>query len=85
MTFATYKSGAIQKSASFEPSEYRRSIADMFGVLDAAAQRELIDRLALVPRHIHELASKGLIADRVVGHPVARQANAPRKAAANRG
>ncbi|HOZ26424.1 MAG TPA: hypothetical protein PLH23_01405 [Hyphomonadaceae bacterium] len=34
----------------------------MFGVLDASQQRDLVDKFALLPRHIHQLASSGLIA-----------------------
>ena len=34
----------------------------MFGVLDASQQRDLVDKFALLPRHIHKLASSGLIA-----------------------
>jgi hypothetical protein len=55
----------VQPKASFEPGAYRRSIADMFGVLDRDAQREFVDRLAVLPRHIHRLAQQGLIADPV--------------------
>jgi len=52
----------IRSDATFEPSTYRRSIADLFGVLDARQQRDLIDKVALLPRHIHRLAVSGLIA-----------------------
>jgi len=48
---------------TFEPAAYRRSIAEMFGVLDVESQRQMVDRLALLPRHIHRLATQGLIAD----------------------
>ena len=52
----------VRPDATFEPSTYRRSIADLFGVLDAGKQRDLAERVALLPRHIHKLASEGLIA-----------------------
>jgi len=48
--------------ATFSPAAYRKSIADMFGALDLKAQRDLIDRIAILPRHIHAMASKGEIA-----------------------
>jgi len=51
--------------AAFEPAAYRRSIAEMFGVLDVESQRQMVDRLALLPRHIHRLATEGLIANPV--------------------
>lgn len=47
---------------AFEPAAYRKSIADMFITLDLAAQRDLADRFAVLPRHIHAMAQKGLIA-----------------------
>jgi hypothetical protein len=47
---------------AFEPAAYRKSIAEMFGTLDPAAQRDLADRFAVLPRHIHAMAQKGLIA-----------------------
>lgn len=53
---------SVRSDATFEPSVYLKSIADLFGVLDARQQRDLADRVALLPRHIHQLASKGLIA-----------------------
>ncbi|HEV7693551.1 MAG TPA: hypothetical protein VGO52_22140 [Hyphomonadaceae bacterium] len=52
----------VRSDATFEPFTYRRSIADLFGVLDAGKQRDLAERVALLPRHIHKLASEGLIA-----------------------
>ena len=52
----------VRPDATFEPSAYRRSIAELFGVLDAGKQRDLAERVALLPRHIHKLASEGLIA-----------------------
>ena len=52
----------VRSDATFEPSAYLKSIADLFGVLDARQQRDLADRVALLPRHIHQLASDGLIA-----------------------
>jgi hypothetical protein len=52
----------VRSDATFEPSQYRRSIAELFGVLDARQQRDLVERIALLPRHIHNLASNGLIA-----------------------
>ena len=58
---------SVQKRASFQPRAYRRSIADMFGLLEPKAQRELVDSLAILPRHIHRLAQQGLIADEEAG------------------
>lgn len=52
----------VRSDATFSPSAYRKSIADMFGVLDARQQRELVEKFAVLPRHIHQLASNGLIA-----------------------
>lgn len=54
---------AVRPDASFVPAAYRRSIADMFGTLPPEQQRELVDRLAVLPRHIHSLATRGMIAD----------------------
>lgn len=48
--------------ATFSPAAYRKSIADMFGALDRSAQRDLVDSIAILPRHIHAMASKGEIA-----------------------
>jgi hypothetical protein len=59
----------VKSSASFEPGAYRKSIADMFGVLAPDQQREFVDRLAVLPVHIHRLASDGMIADRTVREP----------------
>ena len=53
---------SVRSDATFEPSAYLKSIADLFGVLDARQQRDLADKVALLPRHIHQLASNGLIA-----------------------
>jgi hypothetical protein len=53
------KTGA---NSAFEPAAYRKSIAELFGSLDVAAQRDLADRIAVLPRHIHAMAQKGLIA-----------------------
>jgi hypothetical protein len=53
---------SVRSDATFEPSAYLKSIADLFGVLDARQQRDLAERVALLPRHIHQLASDGLIA-----------------------
>ena len=61
---------SIRPNATFEPASYRKSIADLFGVLDVREQRDLAERIALLPRHIHSLASDGLIA---VGRDFARQ------------
>ena len=47
---------------AFEPAAYRQSIAEMFSSLDVTAQRELADRISVLPRHIHDMARKGLIA-----------------------
>ncbi len=56
------RASSVRSDATFDPSTYLRSIADMFGVLDARQQRDLADRVALLPRHIHQLATDGLIA-----------------------
>lgn len=48
--------------SNFSPIAYRKAIADMFGALDASAQRDLVERIAILPRHIHAMASKGEIA-----------------------
>ena len=53
---------SVRNDATFSPSTYRKSIAEMFGVLDASQQRELVDKLALLPRHVHRLAASGQIA-----------------------
>ena len=53
----------IQPKAWFEPGAYRSYVADAFTGLDRAAQRELVERLQVLPRHIHRLAVQGLIAD----------------------
>jgi hypothetical protein len=52
----------VRSDATFQPSAYRKSIAELFGVLDARQQRDLADKVALLPRHIHSLATSGLIA-----------------------
>jgi hypothetical protein len=49
------------RASAFEPVAYRKAIAEMFGALDAGAQRELVERIAVLPRHIHAMASKGEI------------------------
>ena len=53
---------SVRSDATFSPSDYRRLIAEMFGALDARQQRDLVDKFALLPRHIHKLATSGLIA-----------------------
>jgi hypothetical protein len=58
---AQHMSKSVKSNATFSPHEYRRSIAEMFGALDARQQRDLVDKFALLPRHIHRLASDGLI------------------------
>lgn len=57
---------------SFEPAAYRKSIADMFGMLPREQQREFAERLSILPRHIHALASNGLIADPIPREPPAK-------------
>lgn len=52
----------IRSDARFEPSAYRKAIADMFGALDLPAQRDLVERIAILPRHIHSMAVTGQIA-----------------------
>ena len=59
----------VRSDATFQPSAYRRSITELFGVLDANQQRDVIDRIALLPRHIHSLASNGLIAASIQNEP----------------
>ena len=49
-------------AGAFEPHAYRKAIADMFGSLDLIAQRELVERIAILPRHSHAMAIKGEIA-----------------------
>jgi hypothetical protein len=49
------------RGSAFEPVAYRKAIAEMFGALDTVAQRELAERIAVLPRHIHAMASKGEI------------------------
>lgn len=51
-----------RSAANFSPAAYRKSIADMFGALDLSAQRDLVERIAILPRHIHAMANKGEIA-----------------------
>ena len=62
---------SLKKGAdgAFEPAAYRKSISEMFGTLDLAAQRDLADRFAVLPRHIHAMAQKGLIAVSFPGGP----------------
>lgn len=55
-------SRTVRPDATFSPSAYRKSIAEMFGLLDRDQQRALVDRMTVLPRHIHQLADKGLIA-----------------------
>lgn len=57
-------STAIRPNASFQPAAYRRCIAEMFGTLPPDAQRDLVEKLGVLPRHIHALAQQGLISDR---------------------
>ncbi len=52
----------VRSDATFSPADYRASIAEMFSELDASQQREFADKIALLPRYIHQLASNGLIA-----------------------
>lgn len=47
--------------SAFEPVAYRKAVAEMFGALDLSAQRDLVDRISILPRHIHAMASKGEI------------------------
>lgn len=54
-------SSKTRASSAFEPAAYRKSIAEMFATLDLTAQRDLAERFAVVPRHIHAMAQKGLI------------------------
>ena len=62
----------VSPGAFFEPSAYRRSIAEMFGLLSRDQQREMAARLAIVPVHIHRLANDGLIAHRTLKRVVRR-------------
>ena len=52
----------IRSDATFSLSDYRKSIAEIFGVLDARQQRDFVDKIALLPRQIHRLAADSLIA-----------------------
>lgn len=53
---------SIRNDDAFSPTAYRKAIADMFGALDQSAQRDFAERIAILPRHIHSLATKGQIA-----------------------
>lgn len=53
---------SIRTTATFSPAAYRKAIADMFAALDLRAQRDLVERMAILPRHIHALATRGEIA-----------------------
>jgi hypothetical protein len=64
-------SPTARTNGAFEPAAYRKAIADMFASLDVAAQRELVERIAILPRHIHAMAMKGEIA---IDLPVVRRA-----------
>jgi hypothetical protein len=57
----TVMTSSVSPNAEFEPAEYRKHIAEMFGVLPPEEQRALAERLAVLPRHIHSLAVKGMI------------------------
>jgi len=63
----TAASNTIQDKAWFEPAAYRNFVADAYTGLDREAQREMAERLNVLPRHIHSLAVQGLIADGVKG------------------
>lgn len=52
----------IRSDATFSPATYRRSLAELFSALGQREQLELAERVAILPRHIHKLASDGLIA-----------------------
>lgn len=52
----------VRSDATFSPSDYRKSISEMFGMFDPGAQRELAEKFAVLPRYIHQLASNGQIA-----------------------
>lgn len=53
---------STRTDASLSPAANRKALADMFGALDQSAQRDLAERIAVLPRHIHSLATKGQIA-----------------------
>lgn len=55
-------STTIRPDATFQPSSYRQSIADMFASLDRDQQLEMVDKVTLLPRYVHTLASTGMIA-----------------------
>jgi hypothetical protein len=63
-------SATVRSNATFQPSAYRKSIAELFGVLDARQQRDLAERVGLLPRHIHSLATSGLIALPIQNEPL---------------
>ena len=58
-----------------EPTLLRKSIPEMFDGLDAFEQRALIDRLALLPHQINQLATDGVIAAEIVHGPGATAVN----------
>ena len=49
-----------------DPTALRKSIPEMFDGLDAFEQRALIDRLALLPHQINQLATDGVIAAEII-------------------
>jgi hypothetical protein len=48
--------------SALEPAACRKSIAKTVGSVDREAQRDLAERIAILPRHIHAMAQKGMIA-----------------------
>jgi hypothetical protein len=56
------QSTTIQPDATFQPKAYRQSIADMFAALDREQQMEMMDKVGMLPRYVHTLASRGMIA-----------------------
>jgi hypothetical protein len=55
---------STRTDATFSPAAYciPQGDLDMFGAPDQAAQRDLAEGIAVLPRHIHSLATKGQIA-----------------------
>jgi hypothetical protein len=54
------------RHTDLETTRFNRSVAAMFVGLDVDAQRCLLDQLALLPRHVHQLATAGLISEQLV-------------------
>jgi hypothetical protein len=55
-------SHTARADSAFGSVAYRKSITETFGSHDREAQRGLAERIAILPRHIHAMAPKGMIA-----------------------